>query len=232
MAKNYYLILGIGSDADEEEIKSAYREQAKRWHPDHSGEGSEPFLAIREAYEVLCDPSRRRAYDEELARERRSSEPAIGGARPEALRRQRCPVEPLVPTQPLAGRHDRFPGATLQSLLAELLYQPRSDVDPPRRAQAGTEELHLEISLTPRQARHGGQFRLWIPVQLRCPACRGRGRIGAFACAHCHGRGAVADDNPIEVAFPGGLVDGSEGELSLIRPGMPDLHVVLRFKIR
>jgi curved DNA-binding protein CbpA len=76
MAKDYYLILGIGADATEDEIKSAYRREAKRHHPDCSGEDCEPFLALQEAYEVLGDPERRRAYDRELARERRQGQPS------------------------------------------------------------------------------------------------------------------------------------------------------------
>ena len=60
MANDYYLILGIGDDASQDEIKSAYRREAKRLHPDCSDEGCEPFLDLHEAYEVLGDPEQRR----------------------------------------------------------------------------------------------------------------------------------------------------------------------------
>ncbi len=63
MAKNYYLILGVDSNATPEQNKSAYRRQVMDFLPDHYGENCEPFLAIQEAHAVLNDPIRRRAYD-------------------------------------------------------------------------------------------------------------------------------------------------------------------------
>ena len=61
---NYYVVLGIAEDADEESIRSAFRALARRYHPD-VGAGSSPveFQRAREAYETLVDPDRRRRYD-------------------------------------------------------------------------------------------------------------------------------------------------------------------------
>jgi len=86
--KDYYATLGVDVNATQEEIKSAYRRQAKKCHPDCSGQGSEPFLALREAYEVLGDPQRRRAYDAERARARRRHRSAPRRVQPEPLRAQ------------------------------------------------------------------------------------------------------------------------------------------------
>ncbi len=64
--KNYYQILGIARDADEKEIKRAYRLGALRYHPDrhpNDPEAEARFKEIGEAYEVLSDPERRRTYD-------------------------------------------------------------------------------------------------------------------------------------------------------------------------
>ena len=63
MPKNYYIILGIPSKSSQEEIKSAYRRLAKEFHPDRYGDNNSPFLNVQEAYSVLSDPVRRRAYD-------------------------------------------------------------------------------------------------------------------------------------------------------------------------
>lgn len=63
MPKNYYLVLGITSDATLDDIKEAYRRLAKEFHPDHYGDNHSPFLAIQEAYSVLSDPVRRRTHD-------------------------------------------------------------------------------------------------------------------------------------------------------------------------
>lgn len=66
--KDYYLILGVARDESAEGIRSAFRELAKRYHPDLAGEESAPeFREIREAYEVLSDPERRKRYNSELA---------------------------------------------------------------------------------------------------------------------------------------------------------------------
>ena len=64
---NYYVVLGIGEDADEETIRSAFRALARRYHPD-VGAGSSPveFQRAREAYETLADPERRGRYDRQL----------------------------------------------------------------------------------------------------------------------------------------------------------------------
>lgn len=64
---NYYVVLGIAEDADEETIRSAFRALARRYHPD-VGVGSSlvEFHRVREAYEILADPDRRRRYDRQL----------------------------------------------------------------------------------------------------------------------------------------------------------------------
>lgn len=233
MAKDYYLILGVHSDATLDEIKSAYRREAKRCHPDHSGEGSEPFLDVREAYEVLGDAGRRRAYDDELAREKNRFPRSARKARPEPLRPRRCPVEPLVPTQRSSHPRDAFWDLSLSSFITEFFRRPWSDLDVPSRPETGrgTKEIHVEVSLTWEQALHGGRIRVWVPVQIRCPTCRGRGGAGFFDCLHCYGSGMVADERPVDVEFPGGLVDGFKGSVLLRRSGIGDLFLVLHFRV-
>jgi molecular chaperone DnaJ len=233
MAKDYYVVLGVDPDATLDQIKSAYRRKAKKWHPDHSEAGSGPFLVIKEAYDVLCDAGRRRAHDEELALDRKRAQQAAGVVRPEPLRRRRCPVEPLVPTQRTSGVHDVFSDSPFHSLIDELLGRPWSDADAPTRPAAwrGREDIHVQVSLNREQALRGGRIRFWIPAQALCPACRGRGGTGFFQCPHCDGRGTVIDERPVDVAFPGGLVDGVEGRVAVSRPGMDDLSLVLHFRV-
>ncbi len=62
---DYYTILGIPADADERAIKQAYRQLARRYHPDVSEEegAAERFREIQEAYELLIDPLQREAFD-------------------------------------------------------------------------------------------------------------------------------------------------------------------------
>jgi len=66
MPRDYYEILGVGRDANKAEVKTAFRRLARELHPDvndHDPEAEEKFKAAAEAYEVLSDPERRRAYD-------------------------------------------------------------------------------------------------------------------------------------------------------------------------
>jgi WD40 repeat protein len=62
--ENYYAILGVPLDADEDTLKRAYRQLARRYHPDLAGPGGAiEMKRINRAYAVLSDPEQRRAYD-------------------------------------------------------------------------------------------------------------------------------------------------------------------------
>lgn len=65
--KDYYELLGIDKNSSEEEIKLAYRRLAKKFHPDlnkSDPQAKEKFIEIKEAYETLIDPSKRKIYDQ------------------------------------------------------------------------------------------------------------------------------------------------------------------------
>ncbi len=83
---NYYDVLGVARTASPEEIRAAYREAVRRWHPDinPSPEAREHFLLIRQAYEVLSNPEKRQAYDQTLDQSSETQE--MGGTAPVAGR--------------------------------------------------------------------------------------------------------------------------------------------------
>ncbi|MEZ4598519.1 MAG: DnaJ C-terminal domain-containing protein [Syntrophotaleaceae bacterium] len=67
MAKDYYAVLGVAKDADQDAIKKAYRKLALKHHPDKNpgdAKAEEKFKEITEAYAVLSDPEKRRQYDQ------------------------------------------------------------------------------------------------------------------------------------------------------------------------
>jgi len=61
--RNYYDILEIAADADYDEVKSAFRDLAKRYHPDIAGVCSDNFVLIKEAFDTLSNPASRQQYD-------------------------------------------------------------------------------------------------------------------------------------------------------------------------
>ena len=66
MKRDYYDVLGVARDADEQTIKKAFRKLARRFHPDVNTEDPEAeakFKEAAEAYEVLSNPDSRAAYD-------------------------------------------------------------------------------------------------------------------------------------------------------------------------
>ena len=64
--RDYYEVLGVGKDASLADIKGAYRKQAKQLHPDHNKapDAEDRFNELREAYEVLSNEQKRKAYDQ------------------------------------------------------------------------------------------------------------------------------------------------------------------------
>ena len=78
MPKDYYLVLGITSDATLDEIKDAYRRLAKTFHPDRYGDNHSPFLAVQEAYAILSDPIKRQTHDLERLSQKKIGDPGMG----------------------------------------------------------------------------------------------------------------------------------------------------------
>jgi len=240
VAKNYYVILGVDPDASPDQIRSAYRRKAKELHPDHyEGSSSKPFRDVQEAYEALSDPERRECYDAECARER-DARVSPWHARAEPLRPRSCPVEPLIPNRPPAGFGSPTPGWPLDDLfrdrrsgpsdLADYLWEEMGRWDWPTTQALDHEGV--TIWLSPAQAQRGGRARIWIALQARCPICQGDGRVGFYRCWDCLGEGAIVEQRPVWIAFPAGVSDGSVARVSLAQLGMPDVYLVVRFRVR
>ncbi len=77
--KNYYDVLGLGNNASSDEIKKAFHKLAHKYHPDKKGGDEAKFKEINEAYQILSDERKRRAYDTHGAGWNSSDPPAGGG---------------------------------------------------------------------------------------------------------------------------------------------------------
>jgi DnaJ-class molecular chaperone len=155
--RDYYDVLGVSPDAGAAEIKRAYRQLARRYHPDISGDDrGSAFLEVSRAYEVLRDPDRRRSYDARLSARGRS----------EWLADEVAIDFPSV-SNLLDRMRDSFFGGSRESFLsAEIVISPQE-------AFWGV-RVPLEVPLRRTCPRCGGRGEVWGEW---CGACRGAGEV-------------------------------------------------------
>lgn len=232
--KNYYLILDVESDATMEQIRAAYLRQAKDLHPDYYGQDIGPFIDLQEAYAVLSDPARRRAYDDVL-HQRSYAEPSRpGSARIEPLFSSKPAPEPLIPTQEQADLGElsltRSFGSFSPSFdeLFDRLWRNFSLVRPKVER---LRSLNVEIRISPKEALRGGRARLLVPARLRCQVCQGRGGMGFYACWQCDGAGAIQGEYPVILTFPPGVVNNCVVEIPLDRFGISNFYLRAIFRV-
>jgi len=231
MARDYYVVLGIGRDATQEEIHAAYRRHAKDLHPDLSDRDSAPFIEVQEAYTVLGDPARRRDYDRSLPGQPRiavHARPSEVWGEAESLGATPQDVEPLIPEPGirLTGGFDTCRPS--RDEVVERTWGAGVRATGPK--SGNVEELHVEMPVGPDQARRGGRVRVLVPGRLTCPVCGGTGGIAFFECWHCGGRGAVSGEFPVEVSFPPGLRGDRTALVPLDHLGIQDVALVVHLR--
>jgi DnaJ-class molecular chaperone len=225
MAKSYFAILGISPDATADEIRSAYRRLAKEFHPDHYTGGSERFRDIQEAYAVLGNRRRRREFVQNINKKSPTT-PWRPSTSPEP--------EPLIPEENPIDMGEVSPVRSFQSFtpsydeIFDWLWRNFSDLTQPKSARV--QNLTLEVTLTPEQARRGGNARIMVPAQAFCPTCRGRGAVGFYECMRCAGEGYIAGEMPVSVSFPPGLTKDHAVMIPLNRFGIPNTHITVLFR--
>jgi molecular chaperone DnaJ len=168
--KDPYRTLGVDRKASDEEIKKAYRKLARQYHPDrNAGDKSaeERFKEVQEAYSILSDPDKRKAYD--------SGGGIFGGAGgfdPGSFRGGFGGVGDIL--------SDLFGGASGTRT-------PR-----PERGRDLETEVHVSFD----QAMEGAQVPVSVPLSAPCPTCRGTGAkpgTTPTVCSRCQGRGLEAE---------------------------------------
>jgi molecular chaperone DnaJ len=230
MAKNYYIILGLSNNASDEDIRSAYRTLAKEYHPDHYGKDSERFLQIQEAYGVLSDPSRKRAYDQSIRKRKHRSE-IVRDVTEETF--SRTFAEPITPgANPVRDVHLTRSFNTFTPSFDEISDHLWSNFLNPNRSSVQTHRpMNVDIPLSLPEARRGGQVRIYVPAEAICPTCKGQGYVGFRECRRCAGEGKLTGDYPVAVEYPGGIVDGHTTMIPLGRLGIHNTYITVRFRV-
>jgi len=256
--RDYYEVLGVSRTASAEEIKRAFRNLARRYHPDvnKSHDAEAKFKEINEAYEVLSDTNKRRTYDT-------YGHEAMGGA--------------ATGPSGFGGGGPGFGGLNDIFDLFVNMGGGRSAVNP--NAPERGDDLRQDIEITLEEAAHGvektvryqhletcdlctgtgakpgtqpevcstcrgtgyvrhtqsnflGTFQTTTP----CSRCRGEGRVVASPCAQCGGAGRIRRVRervlPIKPGVDSGnrLVVRGEGDAGLRGGDNGDLHVVIFVK--
>ncbi|MBQ0214215.1 molecular chaperone DnaJ [Proteus vulgaris] len=232
MAKrDFYEVLGLSKNADEKEIKRAYKRLAMKYHPDRNQgdkESESKFKEIKEAYEILSDAQKRAAYDQygHAAFEQGGFGGQGGGG--------------------FGG------GADFGDIFGDVFGDIFGGGRRQQRASRGS-DLQYNMELTLEEAVRGVTKEIRIPtletcdkchgsgakegtsaetcstchgagqvhlrqgfftVQQACPTCHGRGKVIKEPCSKCHGDGRVERYKTLSVKIPAGVDTGDRIRLS------------------
>jgi molecular chaperone DnaJ len=250
--RDYYEVLGVGRDANDQQIKSAYRKLALNHHPDRNpGDKSaeEKFKEAAEAYAVLADAQKRAAYD-------RFGHAAVSGA---AGGQGFDPTifadfgDILGGLGDVFGFGDLFGGRRrggpqrgsdlrydLEISFDEAAKGTETTIQVPRLETCstchGTGAASGTSPVTCPQCRGTGQIRRqqgFFTIAHTCGQCRGAGRIVQKPCQTCHGATQVQADRKLTVKIPAGIATGQrlrlhgEGEHGMGGGPPGDLYVVI-----
>ena len=213
---DYYETLGLKKDATEEEIKKAYKKIALKYHPDaYKGDdpesATEKFKKAVEAYEVLSDPKKRKAYDQygSASPNARDFWRDHGGRRPpftsvfddffgEALRKQRKVGEHVIVQCHLELKDILEDSQQVIKYMRGILCEECKG--------SGGETILCEICQGSgvKTVRHANMM-----VQTTCDSCRGQGHIIQNMCSKCSGSGRSGEEEKqINATIPAGVESG------------------------
>lgn len=166
--RDYYEVLGVPREADENTIKSAYRKLARQYHPDvnKSEDAEERFKEINEAYEILSDGDKRAAYDRFGHAATQGGFGAGGSA------------------QGFGGFGDIF----------EEFFGGFGGARSAQRGPARGNDLRYDLEITFEEAVFGVEKEIEVPRLESCPQCHGSGAepgTSPIRCPQCNGTGEV-----------------------------------------
>ncbi len=248
--KDYYEVLGVNRDAEEEAIKKAYRRLAMKYHPDRNPENpkaEELFKEAKEAYEVLCDATKRAAYDR-YGHSGVDAQAGMAGAGFSSFADAFGDIFGDIFGQARGGgRSSVFRGADLRYNLEVTLEQAAHGTDTKIRipthdvcdtcngsgAKPGTKPRTCSTCNGHGQVRMQQGF---FSLQQTCPNCHGTGKVIPEPCPECHGAGRVKKQKTLSVKIPAGVDEGDrirlagEGEVGLNGGPPGDLYVQIQVR--
>ena len=260
MAKrDYYDILGVPRNAEEEDIKKAYRKLAMKHHPDRNqGDkakaSEEKFKEAKEAYEMLTDPQKRAAYDQHG---HAGVDPNLGGrgAGAEGFGGFAEAFGDIFGDifaggaggRRGAGGQQVYRGNDLSYAMEISLEEAARGKDTQIRIPSwdACETCHgsgAKPGTTPKTCgtcNGSGTVHLrqgFFSVQQTCPTCHGSGKIISDPCSACSGAGKIKKQKTLEVKIPAGINEGmrirSAGNGEPGSNGGPsgDLYIEIRVK--
>jgi molecular chaperone DnaJ len=229
--RDYYEVLGVPRTATENEIKSAYRKLAMKYHPDRNpGDktAEESFKEAAEAYAVLCDAEKRSLYDR-FGHKGVSASGGGPGFDPSVFNEFGDFADIL---GNMFGFGDLFGGGgrrrggpqrgadlryDLEINFEEAAKGVETTIQIPRKeaceACKGSGAAPGSTPATCPQCRGQGQVRFqqgFFTVARTCPQCQGAGRVITKPCTACHGAGRVAHERKITVKIPAGIATGQQ----------------------
>src|SRR6202022_4523756 len=255
--RDYYAVLGISRTATLEEIKSAYRKCALKWHPDRNPENKADaeikFRESTEAYSILSDPQKRQVYDT-YGHAGLSGAGAGTGFDGTIFQDFHDIFGDFFGFDDLFGGGGRRGGRTRKQRGSDLRYDMslrfeeaaagvNTKIKIPRQeycsacngtgAKAGTGVVTCQSC--------GGRGQLayqqgFFTISRTCPACQGAGQIVRERCPECRGQGRIERERTIELRIPPGVDTATrlrvagEGEPGPNGGPAGDLYVVLDVK--
>ena len=251
--RDYYEILGVGRDADDQQVKSAYRKLALQYHPDRNPDNpnaEEKFKEAAEAYSVLSDAQKRSAYD-------RYGHAGLQGAGaqgfdPNAFADFGDILGDFFGFGDLFGSGGRRRNRAqrgedvrydLEISFEDAVFGMTAEIQVPRmeacdRCNATGAEPGSGSATCPTCNGRGQVLyqQSFLSVRRTCHTCGGSGHIVRNPCRQCHGQGYRQVVRKLKVNIPAGVDDGNR--LRLAHEGQPggnggppgDLYVVLKVK--